>query len=70
MDTVQRLTEISEFFRESIKNNPKIDKGQMMKDVLAIEEGIKAVKKIEQIKNILGMADNDTLDHILEIVNE
>lgn len=70
MNTVQRLTEISEFFRESIKSNPKIDKGQMMKDVLAIEEGIKAVKKIEQIKNMLEMADNDTLDHILEIVNE
>lgn len=70
MDTVQRLTEISEFFRENIKSNPKIDKGQMMKDVLAIEEGIKAVKKIETIKNMLEMADNDTLDHILEIVNE
>ena len=70
MDTIQRLTEISDFFRESIKSNPKIDKGQMMKDVLAIEEGIKAVKKIEQIKNMLEMADNDTLDHILEIVNE
>ena len=67
MDTISRLTEIAEYFRDSIKSNPNIDKGQIMKDVIAIEAGINAIDKMNSIKEIIEDPDI-TVDQIRQII--